>query len=112
MPDEGLEGPIVIIKFRRQDIEDALKERGEILDTEFVLTGTFDDGTALYGQLYSFEGRDTVTKIIQEEPPSGSSGNGGKKKSPPYMRCGVSQKRKTRIRSKATRLAINNVWNL
>ena len=64
LPEEGLEGPIVIIKFRRQDIEKSLLEKGEILDTEFILQGTFDDGTALYGQQYSFEGKDNITKII------------------------------------------------
>jgi len=64
--EEGLIAPIVIMKFRRQDIENALKQRGEILDTEFILTGTFDDGTAPDGQRYSFEGKDSITKIISK----------------------------------------------
>jgi hypothetical protein len=68
--EEELEGPLVIIKFRRQDIEKALTEQGALLDTEFVLIGTFDDGTAPYGQPYEFEGRDSVTKIISDETPS------------------------------------------
>jgi len=66
MPEEGLTGPIVVIKFRREAIEQALAEKGEAVDTEFVLTGTFDDGTALYSQLYSFEGRDSIMKILEK----------------------------------------------
>jgi hypothetical protein len=59
------EGPIVIIKFRRDDIEKALAQKGEILDTEFILKGTF---TTCSGQLYDFEGSDSITKIIQKKP--------------------------------------------
>jgi len=85
LPEEDIEGPIVIMKFRREDIEKALSEKGETLDTEFILKGTFDDGTALYSQLYTLEGRDTITKIITEEtpssgPPEQPPGKGDKKK--------------------------------
>jgi hypothetical protein len=89
--DEGLEGPVVVLKFRRQDIANALAEKGEALDTEFILKGTFDDGTAPEGMSYQFEGSDSVTKIVNEEPEptsglpaeapaqTGSSGKGNKK---------------------------------
>jgi hypothetical protein len=70
VPEEGLEGPVVVLKFRRQDIEKALLDKGEVLDTEFFLTGTFDDGSAPLGQPYQFEGRDSITKIITKETPS------------------------------------------
>jgi len=66
LPEEGLEGPIVIMKFRRQDIENALAEKGEVIDTEFILKGKFNDGTAMYGQPYDFEGRDFIMKIIEK----------------------------------------------
>jgi len=65
LPEEGLEGPIVVMKFRREDIEKALAERGEMIDTNFIIKGTFDDGTAPFGQMYSFEGKDTITKIVK-----------------------------------------------
>ncbi|MBA7712221.1 hypothetical protein ES703_121192 [subsurface metagenome] len=48
---------IVIMKFRRQEIEQALAEQGEVLDTNFILKGKFDNG-------YNFGGQDFVTKII------------------------------------------------
>jgi len=70
VPDLGLEGPVVEVKFRREVIEKVLAEKGMILDTEFILRGRFDDGTALYGQLYNLEGRDSITKIIPEETPA------------------------------------------
>ena len=65
MPEEGLIGPVVVLKFRRQDIANALAEKGEMLDTEFILKGVFDDGTAPAGLSYEFEGKDSITKIIQ-----------------------------------------------
>jgi len=69
MPEEGLEAPIVIMRFRRADIEEAL------LDTEFVLKGKFDDGTAPLGQPYDFEGHDSISKIIVgTAPPEKSKG--------------------------------------
>ncbi|MDI6787051.1 MAG: hypothetical protein QME51_01610 [Planctomycetota bacterium] len=80
LPEERLDGPVVVIKFRRQDIANALAEKGETLDTEFILKGTFNDGSAPLDLPYQFEGRDSITKIIQEEPSSGSSGKGGGKK--------------------------------
>ena len=55
----------MVMKFRREDIEKALVERGEMLDAEFILKGTFDDGTALFGQLYNLEGRDSIMKIVE-----------------------------------------------
>ena len=58
------------MKFRRQDIEKALAEKGQVIDTGFILKGTFDDGTALFGQLYNFEGTDSITKIVSEETPA------------------------------------------
>lgn len=60
MPEEGLEAPIVVMKFRRADIEKAR------LDTEFILKGTFDDGTAPFGQPYDLAGHDSISKIIAE----------------------------------------------
>lgn len=58
-PELGLERPIVVMKFRRADIEKAL------LDTEFILKGKFDDGTAPFGQLYDFEAKDSIMKIVE-----------------------------------------------
>ncbi|MDI6787053.1 MAG: right-handed parallel beta-helix repeat-containing protein [Planctomycetota bacterium] len=88
--EEGLEGPVVVIKFRRADIEKALTEQGEKMDTEFVLKGTFNDGSAPSDLPYQFEGKDSITKIINEKTTfSGSSASdsttqpsdkGGKKK--------------------------------
>ncbi|MDI6788278.1 MAG: hypothetical protein QME51_07895, partial [Planctomycetota bacterium] len=93
---EGLTAPIVIMKFRRQDIEKALAEKGEVLDTKFILKGTFtesqrspdyfgNDGTAPSDLPYQFEGRDSITKIIAKESTSSgsseqSSDNKGEKK--------------------------------
>lgn len=65
LPEEGLEGPIVVIKFRREAVEQALTEKGEVLDTDFLLKGKFDDGTALFEQFYTFEGKDSITKIVE-----------------------------------------------
>ena len=81
--DEGLDGSMVVLKFRRQDIANALAEKGEALDTEFILKGSFDDGTAPLGQPYEFEGSGSVTKIISDETPSTGppeESRGGKKK--------------------------------
>ncbi|MBI4713217.1 MAG: hypothetical protein HY762_07965 [Planctomycetes bacterium] len=91
LPEEGLFGPVVVLKFRRQAIADALAQQGEVLDTEFILKGKFDDGTAPYGQPYDFEGKDSITKIVSEpavsesapvvtEPPPSDSGNNGNNK--------------------------------
>jgi len=70
LQEEGLPGPVVVIKFRRQDIANALAEKGEMLDTEFILKGVFDDGTAPASLSYEFEGKDSVTKIISDETPA------------------------------------------
>ncbi|MEK7309664.1 MAG: DUF2341 domain-containing protein [Planctomycetota bacterium] len=83
MPEEGLTAPIIVMKFRRQAIEQALSNNSDVLDTEFILKGSFDDGTAPYGQPYEFEGSDSVTKIISDETPSTGppeQSEGGKKK--------------------------------
>jgi hypothetical protein len=83
--EEGFDGPVVVLKFRRQAIEKALLDKGEVLDTEFILKGIFNDGTAPSDLPYEFEGRDSITKIISEEtpstgPPEQSQEKGGKKK--------------------------------
>jgi len=38
---------------------------GGSIDTEFVVRGTFDDGTAPEGYPYIFEGVDSIMKIIE-----------------------------------------------
>ena len=65
VPEEGLIGPVVILKFRRQDIENALAEKGETIDTEFILKGVFNDGTAPSDLPYQLEGRDSIMKIVE-----------------------------------------------
>ncbi|MBI4712565.1 MAG: hypothetical protein HY762_04595 [Planctomycetes bacterium] len=87
----------MVIKFRRQAVEAALAAKGEQIDTEFIVRGRFNNGASC-----DFEGKDSITKIVSEEPAqttteqpsdpattqppppadSGSNGNnkGGKKK--------------------------------
>lgn len=55
----------VIMKFRRQDIADALTQNGEELDTEFEVRGTFK----LNNQIYIFKGIDTIKKVLPESVP-------------------------------------------
>ncbi|MCG2658734.1 MAG: hypothetical protein L6437_00620, partial [Kiritimatiellae bacterium] len=50
----------MIIKFRRQDIENALAQTGESIDINFVVRGIWQStaGTNL------FQGADSITKIV------------------------------------------------
>ncbi|MBU4367251.1 MAG: hypothetical protein KKF10_08985, partial [Verrucomicrobia bacterium] len=54
------DGTEMIIKFRRQAIEEALAQQGEELDTHFIveLTWQGDAGT------FIFQGEDDITKIV------------------------------------------------
>lgn len=56
------DGTEMIIKFRRKDIEKALAETGEKIDTFFIVRGTYTDET---GTLV-FEGTDEISKIVGE----------------------------------------------
>ncbi|MDO9541274.1 MAG: hypothetical protein Q7J98_02985, partial [Kiritimatiellia bacterium] len=56
------DGTEMIIKFRRQAIEEALAEIGEEIDTSFIVRGTYTDET---GTLV-FEGTDEISKIVGE----------------------------------------------
>jgi len=54
------DGTMMIMKFRRQDIEAALAEKGEEIDIEFVVRGKYKVGQ----QVYIFKGTDSIKKIL------------------------------------------------
>lgn len=58
MPNE--DGTEMVIKFRRQDIEKALAQTGQVLDTQFVVRGTWK-GTA---ETRLFQGTASIKKIV------------------------------------------------
>jgi len=45
-------------------VPDILAVQGELLDTHFVLRGSFDDGTAPVDSPYTFEGTDSIKKVV------------------------------------------------
>ena len=60
-PDETT----MVFKFRRKAIEQALAERDETIDTEFVVRGSFQLGE----QVYIFKGIDTIKKVLPGSVP-------------------------------------------
>jgi len=60
-PDETT----MVIKFRRKAIETALAEKGQVLDTQFEVRGTF----RFNQKIYLFKGTDTIKKILPESVP-------------------------------------------
>ena len=56
----------MVIKFRRKTIKQALAEKGETIDIEFEVRGTFQIGQ----KTCIFTGIDTIMKILAESVPS------------------------------------------
>ena len=59
------DGTQMIVKFRRQDIEDALAQKGETIDNHFVVRGTFEHD----GDVYIFQGEDDIKKVLEGAVP-------------------------------------------
>jgi hypothetical protein len=55
------DGGTMAIKFRRADIEAALVDQGETLDTHFVVRGDWTDGV----NTYEFIGEDEIKKVLK-----------------------------------------------
>jgi flagellar hook assembly protein FlgD len=62
-PEEGIEGPTMIIKFMRKDVEEALAKIGQEIDTTFVITGSFWDPAS--GYQLSYHGSATIKAVIK-----------------------------------------------
>jgi len=60
-PDETT----MVIKFRRKAIEEALVQKGEVIDTQFEIRGTLQIGD----KVYAFKGIGTIKKILPESVP-------------------------------------------
>lgn len=58
-------GMTMVIKFRRKAVEQALAQKGETIDTEFEIKGTFQ----VNQQTYTFKGTDTIKKVLPESVP-------------------------------------------